>query len=96
MVLVDSFGNAALNLDGAELEGMTPGEAIQVVGERASGLARIAGTFSEVADGELVVLVDGCGQAAVAVHGGSAAERLHLTNGVEVWLGRPAGDASLR
>lgn len=96
VVLVDSFGNAALNLDGAELERMATGEAIQVVGERASCLARIAGTFSEVAAGELVVLVDGYGQAAVAVNGGSAAERLHLTTGVELWLGRPAGDASPR
>jgi S-adenosyl-L-methionine hydrolase (adenosine-forming) len=87
-VLVDRFGNIALNLDAGQLEAARLGETVELVcgGERY--LARIARTFSSVRPSDIVILVDSYGQVAVAVNHGSAAEVLGLDAGEEVRLRR--------
>jgi S-adenosylmethionine hydrolase len=87
-VLVDRFGNVALNLNAEQLEKARLGESIELLcgGERY--LARVARSFSSVRRSDIVVLVDSYGQVAVTVNAGSAAEVLSLEAGDEVRLRR--------
>jgi S-adenosylmethionine hydrolase len=87
-VLVDRFGNVALNLRGRHLEkaGLTDRVELVTGGERY--LARVARTFQSVRPSDIVVLIDSYGQASVAVNNGSAAEVLGLDAGDEVRLRR--------
>lgn len=96
VVLIDGFGNAAFNLDVAGLAAAGLSEAIELVGERTSSVARIVGTFGEVPIGAIAVLVDSYGQVTAAVNGGSAAELLGLAAGAEVRLRRFSGEMSQR
>ncbi len=93
-VLVDRFGNVALNLDAARLEEAGLGRHIEVLtgGERYH--AQVALTFSSVRPSDIVVLIDSYGQAALAVNGGSACEVLGVEPGDDVELRRlsPADD----
>lgn len=87
-VLVDRFGNVALNLRQEDLERSRLTGTIEVVvgGERY--LATVARTFASVRPSDIVVLVDSYGQVAVAVNGGSAAEVLGIDSGDWVRLRR--------
>jgi S-adenosylmethionine hydrolase len=87
-VLVDRFGNVALNLRARDLEKAHLTETVELVtgGERYH--ARVARTFSSVRASDIVVLIDSYGQASVAVSNGSAAEVLGLDAGVEIRLRR--------
>ena len=87
-VLVDRFGNVALNLRARHLEkaGLTDTVELVTGGERY--LARVARTFASVRASDIVVLIDSYGQASVAVNAGSAAEVLGLDAGDEVRLRR--------
>jgi len=87
-VLVDRFGNVALNLRARHLEkaGLTDRVELLTGGERY--LARVARTFASVRASDIVVLIDSYGQASVAVNAGSAAEVLGLDAGDEVRLRR--------
>lgn len=87
-VLIDRFGNVALNLDQAELERAKLGERIEIVcgGERY--LAQVARTFAAVRPSDIVLLIDSYGQAALAVNTGSARDVLSLSPGEMVELRR--------
>ena len=87
-VLIDRFGNVALNLDADRLEAAKLGDPIELLcgGERY--LARLARSFVEVRPSDIMVLVDSYGQIAVAVNTGSAEEVLGLTPGDLVELRR--------
>ena len=87
-VLVDRFGNVALNLRARDLERARLTETVELLtgGERYH--ARVARTFASVRASDIVVLIDSYGQASVAVNAGSAAEVLGLDAGDEVRLRR--------
>jgi S-adenosylmethionine hydrolase len=87
-LLVDRFGNVALNLRARQLEAADFGETVELVcgGERF--LARVARTFASVRPSDIVVLVDSYGQVGIAVNAGSAEEVLGLEPGDEVRLRR--------
>ena len=87
-VLVDRFGNVALNLRARDLEKARLTETVELItgGERYH--ARVARTFASVRPSDIVVLIDSYGQASVAVSNGSAAEVLGLDAGDEVRLRR--------
>ena len=87
-MLVDRFGNVALNLDAARLEEAGLGEHIEVLTGGERYLAQVARTFSAVRPSDIVVLVDSYGQAALAVNAGSACEVLGVTPGDLVELRR--------
>jgi S-adenosyl-L-methionine hydrolase (adenosine-forming) len=76
---IDGFGNVALNASGgafAETAQPPKRVLVEIAGE---GREAIVGrTFADVAEGELVAYVDSRGALALAVNGGSAAERLAL------------------
>ena len=87
-MLVDRFGNVALNLRARDLEKARLTETVELLtgGERYH--ARVARTFASVRASDIVVLIDSYGQASVAVSNGSAAEVLGLDAGDEVRLRR--------
>jgi hypothetical protein len=87
-VLIDRFGNVALNLDADRLSRARLGDPIELVcgGERY--LARLARSFIEARPSDIMVLVDSYGQVAVAVNTGSAEEVLGLVPGDVVELRR--------
>jgi hypothetical protein len=76
---IDGYGNVALNATGAAFaEAAEPPTRIQVeIGVERSE-AVVGRTFGDVAEGELLAYVDSRGSLALAVNGGSAAERLAL------------------
>ncbi len=67
-MLVDRFGNVALNLSAAELERADLGDALELDcgGERY--FTRVVRTFSSVRRSDILVLIDSYGQVAVAVN----------------------------
>ncbi len=87
-VLVDRFGNVALNLSAAELEAADLGDRLELVcgGERY--FTRVVRTFSSVRPSDILVLIDSYGQVALAVNSGSAAEVLGVEAGDRVLLRR--------
>ena len=87
-VLIDRFGNVALNLNAAQLEEARLGERLEVVCGDESYLAQVALSFSSVRPSDIVVLVDSYGQVALAVNAGSAEEVLSLAVGDRVELRR--------
>jgi S-adenosyl-L-methionine hydrolase (adenosine-forming) len=94
VVLVDHFGNLALDLRPEDLEavGVAVGDPVAVrVGGRAHRVA-YAETFASVPAGDLVLHEDSSGSLAVAVNLGRAAERLGARAGDVVEVARaPAG-----
>jgi len=89
-VLIDRYGNVALNcdrgsLDAARLDGM-----IDVVCGDQRYHAQVAATFSGVRPSDIVVLIDSYGQLALCVRDGSAADVLSLHVGQAVGLRRLA------
>ncbi len=87
-MLVDRFGNVALNLRAKQLEAADLGETLELVTGGERYLARVAKTFSAVRPSDIVILVDSYGQVEVAVNAGSASEVLALEVGDEVLLQR--------
>jgi S-adenosylmethionine hydrolase len=87
-LLVDRFGNVALNLDATHLEEAGLGATLEVLtgGERYH--AQVAHTFSSVRPSDIMVLVDSYGHAALAVNAGSACQVLGVMPGDEVELRR--------
>ena len=87
-LVVDRFGNAALNVDHDHMAGteITLGETveIEVAGERY--LATYAQTFADVRPGELIVYEDAYRTLAVAINRGDAAATLSLRPDAEVRL----------
>ena len=87
-LVVDRFGNAALNVDHDDMAGteITLGETveIEVAGERY--LATYAQTFADVRPGELIVYEDAYRTLAVAINRGDAAATLSLRPDAEVRL----------
>jgi S-adenosylmethionine hydrolase len=80
VLTVDHFGNVQL---AARAETMADlGTVASVNGNR----ARVAATFGDVAEGELVILTDSAGHLAITVNGGSAAGRLNLEPGDRVTI----------
>jgi S-adenosylmethionine hydrolase len=88
VLTVDHFGNVALAAGTAELD---------AIGLRAGAVATfrwpagikpvlLGTTFADVAEGELVLLIDSAGHLAVACRGGSAAHHTCLQPGVVVEL----------
>jgi S-adenosyl-L-methionine hydrolase (adenosine-forming) len=95
-VLIDRFGNIALNLDQEELQRAKLGERIEVVCAGERYLAQVARTFASVRPSDIVLLIDSYGQAALAVNTGSAREVLSLSPGDMVELrrlGEPEGSS---
>jgi S-adenosylmethionine hydrolase len=87
-VLVDRFGNVALNVRARDLEKARLTETVELITGGERYLARVARTFSSVRVSDIVVLIDSYGQASVAVSNGSAAEVLGLDAGDEIRLRR--------
>lgn len=87
-LVVDRFGNAALNVDHDDMAGtdITLGGTveIEVAGERY--LATYAQTFADVRPGELIVYEDAYRTLAVAINRGDAAATLSLRPDAEVRL----------
>jgi S-adenosyl-L-methionine hydrolase (adenosine-forming) len=88
VLLVDRFGNAALNVDHTQLAGtgMTLGGMVEfeVGGELYH--ATYAGTFADVGPGELLVYEDAYRMLAVAINRGDAAGTLGLNANTELRL----------
>jgi len=87
-VLIDRFGNVALNLDADQLEQAGLGDPIEVVCAGERYLARVARSFIEVRPSDIMVLLDSYGQVALAVNTGSAEDVLSLEPGDMVELRR--------
>jgi S-adenosyl-L-methionine hydrolase (adenosine-forming) len=91
-LVVDRFGNAALNVGHEDLAGtgLTLGRSVELEVGREWREATFTQAFADVGDGALLVYEDAYRSLAVAVNRGNAAEELGLEPGVEVKL-RPGG-----
>ena len=80
VLTVDRFGNAQLSVTGpdAARAGLIPGATATLTWGSRELTVPFGVTFGDVAAGELVCYQDSAGYVAVAVNGGSAAERLGL------------------
>ena len=83
--LVDRFGNVQLQARGQDMEraGLPPGACVDVAGRFE---ATHGSTFTDAAEGGLVVYEDSSGWVAVAVNGGSAAAALAVGAGSQLAL----------
>jgi S-adenosylmethionine hydrolase len=88
VVIVDRFGNVQLSVTAADaaLAGIVPGAAVIVAWSGNKRRVPFARTFGEVPPGEVVSYPDSAGFVAIAVNGGSAAQRLELRPGSRVTL----------
>jgi S-adenosyl-L-methionine hydrolase (adenosine-forming) len=86
VLTVDHFGNVALAAGAAELDaiGLRPGAAATLQWPAGAQRMLLGRTFADVAQGELMLLVDSAGHLAVACHGSSAAHRAGLQPGAIV------------
>jgi S-adenosyl-L-methionine hydrolase (adenosine-forming) len=92
VLLVDHFGNVALNVSREQLErvGVALGDRVEVrIGGQAHRLP-FAETFSSVPAGRLVLHEDSFSSLSVAVNQGRAAERLKARSGDPVVVARVA------
>lgn len=91
VLLIDRFGNLQLAASGEVLAqlGFQPGLAVTVTVVDREHAARVVRTFGGLAPGDLGVYQDSDRQVAVAVNGGSAAERTGARRGMHVTV-RPA------
>jgi S-adenosylmethionine hydrolase len=81
---VDRYGNVQLNVEPEELVGFEDRVAVVIEGDPYT--ARRAGTFAEVAPGEIGMLVDSYGLLALALDRDSAARELGVTAGSSVLI----------
>ena len=90
---VDRFGNAQLNVDPTELDELVgEGEPVAVEVDGTTRVAQRVGAFAEVAVGQVGLVTDSYGLAALVVDRGSAAEELGLGPASAVDL-RPVDEA---
>ena len=87
-VLVDRFGNVALNIRARDLEKADLTGHVELLTGDERYHASVARTFQSVRRSDIVVLIDSYGQASVAVNNGSAAEVLGLDAGDEIRIRR--------
>jgi hypothetical protein len=78
VLTTDVYGNVELDAtaDDAAAAGIEPGGSVAVTHQGRSTALAAGRTFGDVAEGELVAYLDARGALAIAVRGGSAAERL--------------------
>lgn len=90
---IDTYGNAQLNVAPEDLRGLGLSEGDDVLVGISMRETRITweASYGSVDDGEPVVHVDSHGQIALAVRGGRADERLDISVGDSVIIGRPDG-----
>jgi S-adenosylmethionine hydrolase len=83
VLAVDHFGNVALAAGAGELGalGLSPGAPATLCLPAGRYPVRLGRTFADVAEGELVVLIDSAGHLALARRGGSAADHIGLAPG---------------
>lgn len=88
-LVVDRFGNIALNLSRAHLAraNLSAGARVELVCRGERFYAVVARTFADAAPGSLLLYEDSYGSLALAVSGGSAAELLRGEEGTEIVLG---------
>lgn len=88
VVTIDRFGNAQLSVTGADAAGagLVPGTPATLEWDSRECAVAFGSTFGEVAAGEVVGYTDSAGYVAIAVNGGSAAQRLGLRPGTRVTL----------
>jgi S-adenosylmethionine hydrolase len=86
VLTVDRFGNVQTSIPAADLTriGATPGRLLNLTIGRRELTVPYGETFGSVPPGELVAYVDSAGHLALAVHAGSAAQRLALPPGAHV------------
>lgn len=91
VLLIDRFGNVQLAAAGGVLEqlDLRPGLAVTVLVDGREHDARVVRTFGGLAPGDLGVYQDSDRQVALAVNGGSAADRTGASRGMHVTV-RPA------
>jgi hypothetical protein len=89
----DRFGNLALLASAADLRaaGLADGDPVWVTARERRHPARVGGVFADVPPGGLLVHIDSAGMLALAVNGGSAAERLGVASGEAVGVLRMSG-----
>ncbi|HEY5889067.1 MAG TPA: SAM-dependent chlorinase/fluorinase [Acidimicrobiia bacterium] len=83
---IDRFGNVETNVGPDDLVevGAVPGTEVRVQIGATSHQIAWATSYSDVAEGEALIHVDSAGLVALAVNGGSAAEKFRLHDGVAV------------
>jgi S-adenosylmethionine hydrolase len=88
-LVVDRFGNIALNLTRAHLEDaeLAPGTRLELTCRGARFYAVAARTFADAPRGALILYEDSYGSLALAVSSGSAAQLLRAEEGTEIVLG---------
>lgn len=84
VLAVDGYGNARLAATTDDLAGLEPGGAVEIKADGAVHRAEYVNTYSDVAAGELVLLVDSSRSLSLAVSGGHAAGELGLEPGMIV------------
>jgi S-adenosylmethionine hydrolase len=89
-LVIDSFGNVALNLDHGHLIslGVAIGDRTAVATDAENATATYVHTFADVAPGELLLYEDAWGALALAVNRGHAASMLGVVPDAEVRLTR--------
>lgn len=92
---IDTFGNAQLNVDPAELEANFE-ERISLSGRDIERTARLVTTFGEVGVGEIGLITDSYGLTSIVTNRSSAAQELGLVEGDEVRLSAPDDENSDR
>ena len=87
-LVVDRFGNVALNLRREDLEyvGLAPGTRVELSSRGERFYAVSARTFGDAPRGSLILYEDSYGSLALAVSRGSAAELLRVEEGAEIVL----------
>jgi S-adenosylmethionine hydrolase len=87
-VVVDRFGNVALNLRREKLEHaeLSPGTRVELTTRGDRFFAVFARTFGDAPRGSLILYEDSYGSLALAVSRGSAAELLRVEEGGEIVL----------
>lgn len=88
---IDTFGNAQLNVDPAELEANFD-ERISLSVRETERTAKVVTAFGEVGVGEVGLITDSYGLTSIVTNRTSAAEELGLVEGDEVRLSAPDDD----
>lgn len=88
VLTVDRFGNVQLSASGADAAraGFASGTRVTLAWESREQAMAFGSTFGDVTPGELVGYTDSAGYIAIAVNGGSAADRLGLLPGTRLTL----------
>ena len=93
---IDHFGNAQLNISPEDLDGVF-GDRIRLVIGEASRIVKRVDAFAQVGPGEIGVVVDSYGLAALTASNSSAAQELAVHEGDQVVFQKPddgEGDAA--